>query len=175
MSDSPCDLRQPPPAISLRPERREDEPFLFEVYASTREEELNQTGWDLATRRAFLDLQFQAMRRGYRSMFPRGEFTIILLAGQPVGRQVMNRSETEIRLVDVALLPQHRGQGVGTRLLQDLLAEASSTDKTVCLHVLKGSRSARLYERLGFRRVGADGIYDRMEWNMVASGSSPRL
>ena len=164
MNDAILDSARAPGTIRLRPERPEDEPFLFAVYASTREEELNLTGWDAATRAAFLDLQFKAMRQGYRSMFPQGEFTIILLAGQPVGRQVVNCTGTEIRLVDVALLPAYRGRGIGTILLRQLLGAAARLNKPLRLRVLKTSRPARLYERVGFCRVGEEGLYDRMEW-----------
>ena len=48
----------------LRREEINDEPFLFQVYAHTRVEELALTNWDPATRQAFLTMQFQAMRRG---------------------------------------------------------------------------------------------------------------
>ncbi len=150
--------------VELRPERPEDESFLREVYACTRQEELDRTGWDAATRAAFLDMQFHAMRRGYRAMFPRGEFAVILRDGQPVGRQVVHRTGTEIRLVDVALLPAQRGRGVGTALLQTLLAESARSGIPVRLQVLATSRARRLYERLGFTRIVGDGLYEELEW-----------
>jgi len=170
MNDATLDPAGPPGTIRLRPERPDDERFLFDVYASTRQEELDRTGWDAATRAAFLELQFKAMRQGYRAMFPAAEFAVILLAGQPVGRQVVDRTGTEIRLVDVALLPSHRGRGVGTILLRQLLGEAARRNTPVRLHVLKTSRAARLYERVGFCRVGEAGFYDCLEWKPATVG-----
>jgi ribosomal protein S18 acetylase RimI-like enzyme len=149
------------PEFSLRPERAEDEAFLFAVFASTREEELALTNWDAATRSAFLNQQFAAMRRGYRGMFPAGEFLIIEQAGQPIGLMVLNRNETEIRVVDLALLPAARNKKIGTFLMRGICTGAKVP---VRLHVLKHNRAWHWYERLGFVRIGDAGIHDEMEW-----------
>ena len=152
------------PEVSLRPELPDDVGFLFQVYVSTRTEELALTNWDEATRTAFLTQQFNAMRRGYRAMFPAGEFLIIQLAGQPVGRMVLNRSAAQIRVVDVALLPEFRNQGIGTGLMRGVGAEAAGIGKVVTLSVLKFNRAGQWYARLGFTPVGEAGIYDEWEW-----------
>jgi GNAT superfamily N-acetyltransferase len=161
---------------SLRPERSEDEPFLLEVYASTRQEELDATGWPAAMREAFVKMQFNAQRQGYRATFPRAEFSIILSAGQPVGRIVINRAQSEFLLVDMTLLPAHCGCGLGTALIQDLLREAAAAQKPVRLSVLKGQRAGRLYQRLGFVKTGEDDLRDRMEWRadrLPSTGPKP--
>jgi len=150
--------------LTLRPERPEDEAFLFEVYASTRADELALTGWDAPTRAAFLRMQFNAMRRGYAQQFPNAQFSILLRAGQPVGRMVIDRAPEAVCLVDLVLLPEHRGLGFGTRLMQELLAEAGQLRKPIHLHVFKGTRPVQWYQRLGFIKVGETGAYDRLEW-----------
>ena len=160
------------PPISLRPEKPDDEGFLFEVYAGTREEELALTNWDEPMRRAFLNQQFNAMRQGYRSMFPAGEFLIIQLDGNPAGRMVIDRGGREIHLVDLALLPAQRNRGVGTFLMRQVCAEAADAGKPVRLCVLKNNRAFRWYERLGFAKTGDLGAYDEMEWRPTA-GASP--
>jgi ribosomal protein S18 acetylase RimI-like enzyme len=150
-------------AVSLRAEQSEDEKFLFEVYASTRQEELDLTGWDEAARQGFLAMQFQAMRQGYRSRFPSAEFSIVMLGDQAIGRMVTDRSGAEIRVVDLALLPVGRSQGIGTLLMQRICAEAAGARKPVRLCVLKGNRAIGWYERLGFRKIGEAGFHDEME------------
>ncbi len=159
------------PLINLRPERPEDDAFLFAVYASTREEELALTNWKEDLRRAFLSQQFQAMRQGYRSQFPTGEFLVIESAGKPIGRMVMHRTAAEIRVVDLALLPAHRNQGIGTRLLRQVCAQA---DRPVHLSVLQFNRAVHWYERLGFTKISEQGIYDELEWRPVAANRSPK-
>lgn len=154
--------REPP--VALRVERPDDERLLFDIYASTREEELALTNWDEPMRRAFLNQQFNAMRQGYRCMFPAGEFAIIELDGKPVGRIVIDRSATEVRVVDIALLPAYRNRGVGTYLMRRVCAQAAQGGKPVRLCVLKNNRAFRWYERLGFAKIGEVSFYDELEW-----------
>ncbi|MBM3880354.1 MAG: GNAT family N-acetyltransferase [Verrucomicrobia bacterium] len=151
-------------ALALRPEQAADERFVFEVYASTRQEELDRTGWDEATRAAFLAQQFRAMRQGYAQMFPRAEFTIILHRGTAIGRVVVDRNAEEIRLVDLALSPSYRGRGVGTRLLRRFCAEAQQAGKPLRIRVVTGSPALRLYARLGFVCLEVEGLHHHLEW-----------
>lgn len=150
--------------LSLRPERPEDEPFLREVYASTRQEELEASGLPVAMRAAFLDMQFKAQQQGYRGAYPQAEFHIILLGNQPVGRMAANRAAGELRLIDIALLPEHRNQGIGTTLIQKLSTEAAAAGQPLRLSVVKGQRAVHLYQRLGFAKTGESGWRDLMEW-----------
>lgn len=156
-------------AVSLRPEQPDDDAFLYEVYASTREEELALTNWNENMRRMFLNHQFNAMRQGYRSMFPQGEFLIINVDGKPAGRLVVHRGEGEIRVVDLALLPASRNRGIGTSLMRQICAQA---DRPVRLSVLKLNRAFHWYQRLGFAKTGETGVYDEMEWRPAPSSVS---
>lgn len=150
--------------VTLRLEQAEDEPLLFQLYASTREDELALTGWDAATRAQFLQGQFQAQRAGYRSQFPNGEFNIVLLDAAAIGRLVLNQTADELRLVDIVLAPAARNRGLGTALVQAVLAEAARQNKAFRLHVIRHSPAVRLYERLGFRKLGEHGFHDEMKW-----------
>jgi ribosomal protein S18 acetylase RimI-like enzyme len=154
-----------PATITLRSEQPGDESFLREVYGGTRQEELTAAGMPPEMQAAFLDMQFKAQQHGYHRAFPHAEFGIILLAGQAVGRMVVNRAATEWLLVDVALLPEHRDRGLGTALIQKLLAEAVAAGQPLRLSVLKGQRARRLYERLGFAKTGDLGLHDVMEFH----------
>jgi ribosomal protein S18 acetylase RimI-like enzyme len=156
--------------LRCRRQLPEDETFLWEVYASTRQEELDRTGWSPAQRKIFLDSQFKAMRHGYASQFPHGEFSVIMLGEKQVGLMVVDRAENELRLVDIALLPEYRGRGIGSFYLKKLAAEAALAQKPLRLHVFKASRPWRLYERLGFVKIEEDGPYDHLEWRPQAAG-----
>lgn len=153
-----------PSTVSLRTETAEDETFLAEVYASTRQDELNQTNWDDKTRAAFLDMQFKAMLKGYRSTYPQAQFSIILSDDKPVGRMVVDRTAAEIRVVDIALLPVHCGRGIGTRLMREIMEEAARASKPVRLAVFHGTRAIGFYGWLGFRSKSGPGVYIEMEW-----------
>ena len=123
--------------IGLRAVRVEDEPFLYEVYASTRTEELAAVPWTAEEKEAFLRMQFAAQHTHYRNptYYPNPTFLVVELDGEPAGRLYLHRSAGEIVIVDIALLPEYRGQGVGTRLMHDLVAEADQTGATMRLHV----------------------------------------
>jgi ribosomal protein S18 acetylase RimI-like enzyme len=146
--------------LLLREATPEDESFLFEVYASTRSEELEATGWTDEQKLAFIRMQFLVRERSQ----PPVEDRIILLNGQPIGRMMVDRGEAAIVLRDIAILTEYRNAGVGSRLLQGLMKEAASAGKPIELHVLASSPAVRLYERLGFRGSGDDGAYLEMKW-----------
>lgn len=146
--------------LSLREATAEDEPFLLEVYASTRIDELEGLGWDDNQKQAFIKMQFIARERCY----PRVDNCIILLNGRPVGRILVDRSQSSILLNDIALLTEYRNGGIGSRLIQDLMKEATAAGKPIVLHVVAFSSAVRLYERLGFVKTGGDGAYLEMKW-----------
>ena len=159
--------------IAVRPEQPQDEAFLYELYASTRQEELDAWGWPPEMRVAFLAMQFKASQ-GYRGAFPDAEFQIVTLDGANAGRLVVHRTRKDLHIVDIALLPRYRNAGIGTALLQRILAEAAATKKPVCLKVLKGSRAGRLYQRLGFMKTGETEMHLEMECLPRAAGAKPK-
>ena len=151
-------------SVRLRPIRPEDEPFLYDVYASTRLEELAPLGWSAEQQAAFLAQQFNAQHQYYQATYADADFQIILLNNQPAGRLYVERRDDEIRLIDIALLPAYRGAGVGSRLLHELLDEAAVAGKPVYIHVEKFNPALRLYARLGFSIIEDRGVYWFMEW-----------
>ena len=150
--------------VGLRPALEEDEAFLLEVYAGTRADEMSQTGWDDAQQRAFIKLQFLAQQQHYRTYYPQGEHSLILLNEKPVGRLYVARSLEEIRILDIALLAEHRNKGVGTRVIKDLMAESGKTGKPVRIYVESFNRALRLFERMGFLQVEEKGFHYLMQW-----------
>jgi ribosomal protein S18 acetylase RimI-like enzyme len=147
------------PSISLRPVEAGDEPFLLRVYASTRADELALVPWSDAEKDAFLRQQFDAQARQYREHYDGATFDVIEVDGRRGGRLYVARWEDEIRIIDLSLLPEHRGVGIGTRLLRELLEEGARTGKTVSIHVERLNPARRLYERLGFAVVEDKGVY----------------
>ena len=150
--------------VELRPPIREDEAFLYQLYCSTREEEVSAWGLEAAQLDMLLKLQFTAQRRHFDIAFPESDVKIIVVGGEPAGRIITFRSELEIRLVDIALLPDYRNGGIGARLIGELLDEGARTIRPVTLHVEKHNRAARLYLRLGFSVTGDIGTHYKMEW-----------
>jgi ribosomal protein S18 acetylase RimI-like enzyme len=149
--------------VSLRPASESDREFLYRVYASTRREELAVTGWTDAETSAFLRMQFDLQDRYYRHAYAGARFDVILSDGEPIGRLYVDRREREVSIVDIALLPEHRGRGIGRSLLDAILTESGRAGTPVCIQVERSNPALRLYERLGFRVVDEDPVRFRME------------
>lgn len=151
---------EPETSVTLRAATPDDEPFLFEVFASTRLDEFRFL--EEQQKQALIRMQYNAQRFQYDEGFPQAESRIILLDDRPAGRMLVDESEREFVLIDIALLPEHRKLGIGTQLLKKLLHRAVVARKPVRLHVLKSNPALHLYERLGFLRVGDDSMYLEM-------------
>jgi GNAT superfamily N-acetyltransferase len=150
-------------AICFRPIAPSDEPFLCQVYASTRLDELAVTDWTDEQKAAFLHMQFVAQHTFYQENYTDTDFLVVLQDDTPIGRLYVARWKDEIRIVDIALLPAYRGTGIGTTILRDLLAEADAAGKPVRIHVERENPALRLYQRLGFVMIEDKGVYLFME------------
>lgn len=151
------------PPATLRPVRESDRGFLLRLYASTREEELRLVDWPPEQRAAFLEQQFTAQDRHYRERYEGASLDVVEIGGEPAGRLYVARWPREIRIMDVALLPEFRGRGLGTRLLRRLLDEAESARLPVSIHVERQNPALTLYRRLGFRLREDKGVYLLLE------------
>src|SRR4051812_13493979 len=108
----------------------QDEALLLELYSSTRADELALLSWDATQKQAFLQMQFSAQQKHYQSYFPQATHEIIEAEWQPVGRLYVDRRATEIRILDITMLPQVRGRGIGTQILMGLMKEADHGNKS---------------------------------------------
>lgn len=156
-------LKTPRP-VTLRSVCAEDDAFLLEVYAGTRLDELAATPWDESQREAFLRLQFAAQQHHYQTHFPEADHQLILLSGRKIGRVYVARRTDEVRILDIALLPEHRNSGIGTSMINAIQSEASKSGKPVRIYVESFNPSLRLFERLGFSSVQDIGTHLLMEW-----------
>lgn len=154
-------------SITLRDVLPEDESFLFDVYASTRAQELAAVPWDDEQRTSFLRMQYAAQHSHYREQFPDASYGVILRDDLPVGRFYVLREQREIRILDLTVLPEYRNEGIGTSLLRSLLEEAAQRGKRVLIYVETFNPSLRLFERQGFKSVAEEGINFLMEWRSV--------
>ena len=148
-----------PGSPTLRPITDDDLAFLRRLYASIRADELAVVDWTDEQKEAFVLQQFEAQHAWWQENYPGATFDLVLLDGEPVGRLYVDRWENEIRIVDVALLPEHRGSGLGTALLRRVFAEGDAAGKPVSIHVEMFNPARRLYERLGFEYAGERGVY----------------
>ncbi|RPJ26494.1 MAG: GNAT family N-acetyltransferase [Chloroflexi bacterium] len=152
-------------SLELRAVSAEDDDFLCRVYAASRADEMSLVAWDEAAKQSFLQMQFAAQQAHYRAYFSKASHDVILAEGAPVGRLYVDQRETEIRILDIGLLPERRGHGIGSRVLQDLMEEAKAANKTLSIYVEDSNPSLRLFQRLGFVKAGENDISYLMEWH----------
>ena len=138
--------------ISLRPATAEDEPFLRQLFNSTRPDLLLLP---LEMAGPLIDMQYRAQRMHYEKGFPNAEEMIVVRDEAPVGRMITWDGGDDLHLVDISLLPEFRGRGIGTSLLSSLIAKG----RPVTLMVRADNPAHRLYRRLGFVPTRKDELH----------------
>lgn len=149
--------------IQLRKVEEKDASFIEEVYGSTREKELMLTNWTELQKKAFVTMQSMAQLAEYKNKFPGALFQIIMYNNKSAGRFYTWENETEIRLIDITLLPQFRGKGIGSQLLKDLIKKSNRIQKKISLHVEQDNPALELYRQLGFVYIKNNGRHYYME------------
>ena len=153
--------------VDVRAVEAGDEDFLFSVYASTRAEEMTRVNWSAEQQEAFLRMQFRAQSTYYFENYPGAEFQVITLNDRRIGRLYVHRRADEIRIMDIALLPDYRNLGIGSALLQNILEQGSDLGLPVTIHVEQFNPALHLYKRLGFQLQEDKGVYLLMQWSPV--------
>ncbi|MGH7748286.1 MAG: GNAT family N-acetyltransferase [Candidatus Dormibacteria bacterium] len=153
--------------MTLRPVEAADAELVFRIFASTREPELALSGLAPEQVEALLRIQFGAQDLQYRATHPTAEDSVILVDGRPAGRLRVACDGDAILLLDIALLPEHRGRGTGTALIRGLQERALTAGLPLRLHVARTNPATSLYLRLGFRSEGGDDVYQAMAWTGV--------
>lgn len=151
-----------PYRLMLRPVTDDDLPFLEALYASTRAEEVAATGWPVEMQQAFLRQQHTAQHSHFKANYAHANWHILEQADTAIGRLYWYETADDLHIVDIALLPPWRGQGIGAALLHDLAAHAAPQDKALSIYVEKNNPARTLYARLGFVAVEDHGVYDFM-------------
>jgi GNAT superfamily N-acetyltransferase len=152
-------------SISVRPVTRDDEELLIQIYESSRGDDLRGLGWSEDRISEFLRMQYEAQQYFLEGEYKRADDELILWLGQAAGRLIVERREHEIRCIDMALLPEHRNNGIGAFLIRKLQEEARRANKPLRLQVIRFNRAVNLLERSGFVRTSETGTHFQMEWN----------
>ncbi len=153
--------------VTLRPEAPSDLPFLRRLVLATVAAKLGASQWPEPLRSQVLEMQCNAQLQSIRAGYPNGESSIVVLDGADAGWLYVARLEHELHLVEIMLLPEMQGKGAGTEVLRGLLASAGELPVRLSVDRMNPG-AARLYERLGFRRIGGDEVQDLLEYRTPA-------
>ncbi len=150
--------------ITTAPVGADDAPFLFELFCSTRWDEISSWGLEPKMAEQILHMQWRAQTQAYQQQFPHMKHCIIFADKKKAGRIIVDQTQNEIHVVDISVLPAFRNQGIGTHLLREWQREASETEMPLTLSVYASNPARRLYDRLGFSVSFTDDLYVRMQW-----------
>ncbi len=125
--------------------------------------------WTDEQRHAFVRMQFDAQQDHYSLKYANADHHIIYEGETPVGRLYVARLGDEIRIIDITLLAPYRGNGVGTRLITDLITEAATKRLPLRIYVESFNPSLKLFGKLGFQQTAQHGMHWLMEWMPVAA------
>ena len=152
-------------SVRFRTKTASDDQFLLYLYATTRASEMQMVPWTDEQKAQFLVMQFQAQKDYYETHYDDCEFLVIeTTEGVPIGRLYIDRKPEDVRIVDIALVPEHRGKGLGRILLQEILDGAAANGQSVSIHVESYNPALQLYYRLGFEEIDTNGVYKLMKW-----------
>lgn len=153
-----------PEPFALRDRTDTDQAFVQALYSSTRED-LRQALPDPAQLLPLLAMQQNAQEAGFRRQFPEARQWLLLRSGRPIGRVVVDAAAQNLRVVDIAIVPEARRSGAATAVLRALQAHALAQGLPLCLAVAHGNHAAQsLYRRLGFATTSEDGTHAQMVW-----------
>lgn len=157
-------LRKTGCGVSLRPENEGDAEFLLRLYLSVRWHELQQVNWPDEAKYNFLADQFRIQTQQYGFHYPGMARWIVASEAGSIGRLYLFTTEKEMRVVDISLLPEWRGCGIGTALLEQVQRQAELVGKPLRLQVEQYNPALHLYYRLGFYVMDKSSLYWLLEW-----------
>jgi ribosomal protein S18 acetylase RimI-like enzyme len=148
--------------IAVRSATPADAGLICAIYGTTRDEELRQVAWTPEQKQAFTDWQSGQQEAHYALHYPNAELLLVESAGHPIGRIYVDTTASEVRLMEVTLMPSHRKQRIGTRLMEELLRYADALGRPASLHVEPFNPAKGMYERMGFVVRDTRGLYEFM-------------
>ncbi len=151
-------------SVTKRNVRDADREILLTIYESSREIELSATDWGSELRRRFCEMQLDAQSRHYKEVYPEATHEILLVEDLAAGRLYLDKSLSQIAILDLTILPGFRRRGIATNILKELVAEAERTERSVRVYLEAFNPAQRLFLSLGFRQVPDEQINIRYEW-----------
>lgn len=156
-------IKQENVLLEFKPISDMDLPFLYKVYRSTRIQEMQITNWSNDEIERFLQMQFYLQHIQYMGNYDCPSFTIIVHNEIPIGRLYINRFDDEIRIIDIAILPEYRNKGIGSKIIKSIIAESEIKKIPISLHVEHNNTAIDFYRRFDFTLVNDLGVYILMK------------
>lgn len=112
----------------------------------------------------------------FKDVFNLHECEVVVVEERVIGLRKIVRNSREIYLAEIQIGRGYRNSGIGTALLNQVIAESEQTGKRLWLQVIKGNPAERLYRRLGFIRYAETYAHRKLErWPQSHKGRRSRL
>lgn len=142
-----------PDGFARRPAARDDMGFLWELHVLTMRDYVEQTwGWE----RVWQEEKF-------REKFDIAGLEVLEIEGRAIGAMAVKEEAEHLFLREIEIHPDWQRLGIGTALVNEVIATAGIRGLRVRLQVLKVNPALRLYERCGFQRSGETETHHLME------------
>nr|WP_315217033.1 GNAT family N-acetyltransferase [uncultured Duganella sp.] len=162
----------PAPGLDLRPATDADQPLLAALYRATRDD-LTRLG-DGPAIDSLIAMQQRVHAEGQRRQYPCARQWLLHRDGRCVAQLVLDWRPHRLHLIDIAVLPEARGQGVARALLRWVQQQAQIAGVPLDLQVRRDNHPARhLYLDLGFRAGAGDELFEPMRWDPAATPAPP--
>ncbi len=152
-------------SLSQRLTTESDIPFLRDLYCTSRDYEVLNSGLSEHQLTPFLQQQFSLQHEYYSDVYSAGAFNVIEYSGKAIGRLYCEHSESDLRLIDITLVRELRNVGIGSYLIRGLMQRADDIFVKLSLHVLPENPALNLYLKLGFKKIGRNGRHLYMEYD----------
>lgn len=130
---------------NLRNITEQDYDFIYQVkkdaYKKYAEENFGE--WKEELQKQFFKAFIEKFKEGAR---------IITFQGKDIGFYNSRENDYVYEIGNICIISEYQNQGIGTAILQDIIKEHA--DKKIHLQYFKQNPVGRLYERLGFQRIG---------------------
>jgi GNAT superfamily N-acetyltransferase len=148
--------------IQLRPMQAADETIFRKLYAEVRALELRDADWPDTEKKSFCDSQYTLQDQHYRKHFADFEPWAICQNDAVIGRLYLATFDGLLILMDITMATSHRGMGIGSTILADVIRQADLQGREMRLHVEPDNPARGLYARLGFVEMEKGDIYLEM-------------
>jgi ribosomal protein S18 acetylase RimI-like enzyme len=150
--------------IEFTPEKISDALFMVQLFNSTKPF-FYELGLPLGAVEIMLAQQYQLQQTGYKIQFPNAATFILRHHGQAIGKVMIDNNGHTIHIIDLAIIPQMRGRGFGSVILDCIKLNATRLGLPVCLSVNKDNvRAKRLYQNHGFCTADVSDTHESMFW-----------
>ena len=162
MSTETREIVSPVGPLGLRRAGPDDEAFQYALFASHRALVFAPAGLPGPALEMLLAQQFRAREQSYRARYPAARRFVVTRADERIGALIVDEAPDAAHIVDIALLPAWRAQGVGAALLCALMRDYASVS---AMADVGNAASRRMFAGLGFaERLLEDGVNVGLAW-----------